>query len=134
MQRLKIILAAALLVVPALLPAPAALAAGSCARTHTVVAGETLSRIARRYETSVSVLQSLNGLRNPNRIFAGQSLCVQEQITTSIRYTVQRGDTLARIARAHGVNLQVLARVNNLADMNRIYVGQVLLIPEVTIQ
>lgn len=44
--------------------------------------------------------------------------------------TVQPGDTLARIARQYGVDLNVLATVNNLVNPNLIYPGQVLVIPE----
>lgn len=116
------------------LPMTAAQAAPNCATTHTVQQGETLARIARRYSTTISTLQSLNTISNVNRIYAGQVLCVQAQPATSIKYTVLRGDTLASIARRYGVDMYVLAQMNKLTNLNRIYVGQVLLIPEVTIQ
>lgn len=45
------------------------------------------------------------------------------------RYIVQRGDTLYRIARKCGATVAGLAMVNNLSNPNRIYVGQVLVIP-----
>lgn len=41
---------------------------------HVVQRGETLSRIAYRYGTSVSAIAAANGLRNPNFIYAGQRL------------------------------------------------------------
>lgn len=41
---------------------------------YTVQPGETLSSIARRYYTTVSLLVSLNNLSNPNRIYVGQRL------------------------------------------------------------
>lgn len=41
-------------------------------------------------------------------------------------YTVRSGDTLSGIAEAHGTTWETLARINNLSDPNRIYVGQVL--------
>ncbi|MCI0395779.1 MAG: LysM peptidoglycan-binding domain-containing protein [Chloroflexi bacterium] len=44
-------------------------------------------------------------------------------------YTIQPGDTLAEIAERFGVTLDALAQVNNIADINRIEVGQVLVIP-----
>jgi LysM repeat protein len=47
---------------------------------------------------------------------------------------VQPGDRLSRIAQRYGVNLWVLAQVNNIFNVNLIYVGQVLFIPDVTIQ
>lgn len=39
-------------------------------------------------------------------------------------YTVKRGDTLSRIARAHGVKYRDLARWNGIENPNRLRVGQ----------
>ena len=44
----------------------------------------------------------------------------------TIRYTVQRGDTLSQIARRSGHSVHDLAGWNNLADVNALEVGQVL--------
>lgn len=44
-------------------------------------------------------------------------------------YVVQPGDTLAEIAAQFGVDLQRLAQENNIIDIDRIEVGQVLTIP-----
>ena len=44
-------------------------------------------------------------------------------------YTVVRGDTLIQIADQHGIHLNDLVRVNNIADPTLIFVGQILLIP-----
>ncbi len=49
--------------------------------------------------------------------------------TFSVDYTVKRGDTLGRIARDLGVSVSTLADVNNLANPDLIYAGQVLTIP-----
>lgn len=49
--------------------------------------------------------------------------------TFSVDYTVKRGDTLGLIARDLGVSVSTLADVNNLANPNLIYPGQVLSIP-----
>jgi lysozyme len=102
--------------------------AATCAQYHTVQRGENLYRIGLRYNLSVTTLQSLNGLRDANRIYAGQSLCVKISNPT-VTYTVQRGDTLSRIARTYGVSVTALAQVNNIYNVNLIYVGQVLRIP-----
>lgn len=42
--------------------------------THTVKRGETLSSIAKKYGTTWQRLNSLNKLKNPNVIYAGQKL------------------------------------------------------------
>jgi soluble lytic murein transglycosylase-like protein len=38
--------------------------------------GDTLARIAERYHTTISALARLNGIRNVNLIYAGQTICV----------------------------------------------------------
>lgn len=42
--------------------------------THTVKKGDTLGAIARRYGTTVKVLQSLNSIKNANAISVGQKI------------------------------------------------------------
>ena len=46
----------------------------SSGSVHVVRRGETVASIARRYGTSVAAIAALNGLRNPNLIYAGQRL------------------------------------------------------------
>ena len=41
-------------------------------------------------------------------------------------YTVQKGDTLSKIAKANGTTVDALAKLNNISNVNLIYVGQVL--------
>lgn len=46
-----------------------------------------------------------------------------------MRYTVKRGDTLTKIAKDYGVTVEALAASNGLTNPNKIYVGQILLVP-----
>jgi spore germination protein len=130
---------ALILVLSALLfsiPTQAANAA-TCAQVHYVQQGQNLFRISLLYGTTVAELQRLNGLGSSTRIYAGTSLCVKADVLADPvgkSYVVQYGDTLSRISRAFGVNMDVLARVNNIFNVNRIYAGQVLSIPDFTIQ
>lgn len=48
----------------------------SCATTYKVRKGDALSNIARHYRVSVRELSKANGIKNPNRIYAGQRLCI----------------------------------------------------------
>ena len=45
---------------------------------YTVIRGDTLSAIARRYGTTVNELCKLNNISNPNLIYVGQKLKVKE--------------------------------------------------------
>lgn len=112
--------------------APAASAGGSgCGQFYTVRWGDTLYKIAVRFGTSVSALMNLNGITNPNKITAGQTICVKSggSVPWGFLYTIKRGDTLYSIASRYGWSVWYLASVNHISNPNRIYAGQVILIP-----
>ena len=46
----------------------------SAPQYYTIRSGDTLSEIAQRFGTSVSTLMSLNGISNPNLIYAGHKI------------------------------------------------------------
>lgn len=46
----------------------------------------------------------------------------------SVTYTVKRGDNLTKIAKAYGTTVNKIAKDNNIANPNKIYVGQKLVI------
>ena len=52
-------------------------APSSSAATYTIQSGDTLSGIAARYGTSVSSLVALNGIANPDVIYAGQTIRIR---------------------------------------------------------
>ncbi|WP_346216434.1 GH25 family lysozyme [Caldifermentibacillus hisashii] len=49
-----------------------------------------------------------------------------QSTSTTTTYTVKRGDTLSGIAAKYGTTVSNLASLNNIKNVNRIYVGQVL--------
>ena len=97
---------------------------------HKVRRGESLSVIASRYNTSVTQLVALNGLKSRHRIRTGQTLRLPfagESIPEGAdTYTVRKGDSLSEIASRSGISATKLMAMNNLPNKNRIYVGQVL--------
>ena len=113
---------------------------------YTVKSGDTLSGIANNYQTTVNTLARLNNLANPNLIYVGQRLLVQQaatpsqpqtttpstSTTTVATYTVKAGDTLGQIAANHQTSVNQLVQLNKLANPNLIYVGQVLTIKQAT--
>ncbi|MDR1620100.1 MAG: LysM peptidoglycan-binding domain-containing protein, partial [Clostridiales bacterium] len=46
-----------------------------------------------------------------------------------MQYTIRKGDSLGKIARAHGVDMNALAKANNISDVNKIRAGATLAIP-----
>ncbi len=97
---------------------------------YTVVRGDTLSSIARTFNTSVSVLADLNNISNPNLISVGEILKVPASSTPGVRiYTVVRGDTLSSIARRYNTSVLTLVAINNITNPNLISVGQTLTLP-----
>ena len=94
---------------------------------YVVKSGDTVYQIARRYSVSMDDIISANQLQNPNALSVGQALIIPSKET---RHTVRRGDTLYSIARRHDVSLQRLIAANpQIANPNRIYPGQTIVIP-----
>lgn len=99
---------------------------------YVVKAGDTLSEIAVKFNTTLSELVKLNNITNPNLIYPGQNLLIPSTVTSYRSYTVRSGDTLSEIAVKFGVTTESLARLNNISNPNLIYPGQILKIPTST--
>lgn len=136
-------------------PLEARLASVNPAATeHTVVSGDTLFNIARRYNVSVADLKTYNKL-NDNTVKLGQVIRVKPQAGNTLlaeavpapsaqdealakvssssipasgavpaEYVVQRGDTVYSIARRFGVNHADIQRWNDADQLTRLQPGQ----------
>jgi murein DD-endopeptidase MepM/ murein hydrolase activator NlpD len=105
---------------------------------HVVQRGETLFRIARQYGLTVNDLARLNSITDLNTIQVGQRLLVPTKssvVSQPQTHVVQPGETLQSIAQLYGLTAEQLASRNNIPNVNRIYVGQVLNItsPQATV-
>jgi len=87
--------------------------------SHQVRRGDTLSELAKKYNTSVRAIQRANGLSN-NRIKRGQTLTIPRGSTI---HTVRRGDNLSKIAKMYGTTVRSIKAKNNLRS-NTIRPGQ----------
>lgn len=106
---------------------------GTGSITYTVQRGNTLSQIANAYGVTVSHIVEMNDIQNPNLIYPGEKLRITQSTSTTLNpviqnnyYTVQRGDTLAGIARRYGVTVRYLVNLNGIQNPNLIYPGQLI--------
>lgn len=126
---------------------------------YTVVSGDTLSKIAAKYNTTVSELVKLNNISNPNLIYVGQKIILKAKTTETPKpveqpivekpvepvvekpvekptatveeeiYVVKAGDTLSKIAEKYGTTWKALAEYNKIENPNIIFVNQKIAIP-----
>ena len=107
--------------------------------TYIVMRGDTLKALANRFGTSMEVLISLNAeITNANVIYEGQRMIVPSGSgvpstpppASGQSYTVQRGDTLRKIADRLNTNVDAILKVNpQIYNPNLIYTGQVINLP-----
>jgi len=99
--------------------------------THRVRSGESLSVIARRYRVSVKDLQRWNNISDPGKLRAGATITVFHSpakpppaSSGTVKYVVQRGDSLWSIARKYNVKVTELKSWNSLGSNSMIQPGQ----------
>ncbi|MBC7236153.1 MAG: LysM peptidoglycan-binding domain-containing protein [Chloroflexi bacterium] len=105
--------------------------------TYTVLWGDNLTGIARRFGVSVEAIMAKNGLRNPNAIFVGQTLVIplgyEPQVTSTPQLTqhlVRPGENLSQIARRYHTSVaEILAQNPGLGNPNRLIPGTLLTVP-----
>lgn len=99
---------------------------------HVVQRGENLYRIALRYGLTIDQIANANGITNRGNILVGQRLIIPSanvvSTPTEISQThiVRAGESLSRIAQLYGMTTEALASLNNIANPNSLYIGQVL--------
>ncbi len=95
---------------------------------YVVKKGDTLYSIAKKYNTSVDNLKSINNIITDS-LAIGQiiKLPVQSNIGDN-SYIVKKGDSLYSIARTYNTSVDKLKEINNLTS-NALAIGQVLKLP-----
>ncbi len=107
---------------------------------HTVKKGDTLSRIAAKYRTSVDAIVKANKISRRRILNTGQKLKIplgrgsdmlsfEDNRLPSGQYRTKRGETLKIIAKKFNTNTTQLKRINNLTS-SLLYEGQILKVSE----
>lgn len=101
----------------------------SAVRNHRVKQGENLSTIARNYKVPVSSLQKMNDIGNPDLVYAGTYLTVEDvnkyhsptvfltsdynrEVIRGVYYRVGPGDSLYGIASKFNISVEQLRKWN----------------------
>lgn len=116
---------------------------------YTVRTGDTLSSIATKFNTTLEVLQTFNGLGQSDVIQVGQVIQIPAPGATpgptttarptetfmpgptpgTVLHVVQSGDTLLGISLRYGVPMNIIQKANDIKDPESIRAGQQLVIP-----
>ena len=91
---------------------------------YVIKSGDTVGKIAAAHGTTVGEIVAINGLSGGGwMIYAGETLMVPGATSTG-SYTVKAGDTVGKIAAAHGTTIEAIASASKLSDPDLIFVGQ----------
>jgi len=131
------IIAIAVAIAAALVSAQSLASAREGATAYLIQPGDTLLTIAGQTGVTMDKLISINAIKNPDVIIAGQTLQLQggaapsdqQAAAVSAKYTVKAGDTLWDIANANGLTVDALIKANTLGDADRLTIGQQLAVP-----
>ena len=107
---------------------------------HQVKSGESLWTISRKYGVGTKELARWNNMVPKDPLQTGRKLVIWQSKPISlasserdnrsvirwVAYTVRRGDSLARIADRFSVNVNEIAKWNNIDTRNYLKPGQVL--------
>lgn len=124
---------------------------------YKVKKGDSLDKIAKKHNTSISALLKLNNMKMKEPLYVGRVVRVlaREKDTRDARkttetkaahtnvesssaqgveevvvYKVKRGDSLDKIAKKHNTTISTLLKLNNMKLREALYVGRKLKIPD----
>ncbi|MSP13337.1 MAG: LysM peptidoglycan-binding domain-containing protein [Chloroflexi bacterium] len=112
---------------------------------YVIRPGDTLSRVALNYGTTIAAIQGINGISDPSHIYVGEILVIPVAAPAPVpvpipapfpgpipgpnTYVVRPGDTLGYIAIRYGTSVTAVQLANGIAYASLIYPGQVLVVP-----
>lgn len=98
---------------------------------YTIKPGDSLQKIAEKYNTVPAVLMDINNIYFPEELRAGMEIIVPNETEQYFNYyTIESGDSLYKIAQKYNINPTLLANLNGLNMEDYIYPNQQILIPK----
>ncbi len=102
-------------------------------KVYYVKAGDTLSGIAVKLNSTVAQLAQRNNISNPNFLQIGQTIKHSggyfDSAPTSFQYRVRSGDTLAKIATKFETSASAINKLNGFNENTTIYAKQLIRVP-----
>ena len=103
-----------------------------------VEVGDSLSKIAKRYDTTPEILAAINAICDVNQIYVGQKILLAgaefetddevDPEPISVTVLVEVGDSLSKIAKQYDTTVDDLMVTNDITDPNLLLVGQELVV------
>ncbi|MFW2178065.1 MULTISPECIES: LysM peptidoglycan-binding domain-containing protein [unclassified Moraxella] len=110
----------------------------TAATSYRVKDGDTLSSIAKQYDTTLQKLIEINNLKNANDVKIGDLIYLNDTRAIyyqgkTMTYVVQSGDSISSIARKFDTTTSTLSELND-GDLSQFRIGTKLTVPMQTIK
>ena len=106
---------------------------------YVVQSGDTLLAIAFGHQVSMAAIQLANEMGESQMVRLGETLTIPtekmdpDEIAFWVVHVVQAGETLSGIGDFYGVSANLVARINQVADVDAIHIDQKLVVPLTTL-
>ncbi len=98
---------------------------------YSIKEGENMENIAKKFNTDINTLKSLNNIYFDDQLRANMEIIVPKNKDQYFNYyVIEKGDSLYEIARKYNINPELLASMNGLNINDYIYPNQEILIPK----
>ena len=98
---------------------------------YTIISGDTLDSVARRYDTTIGVLERINGFNSNYVVLLGEQIVVPKMSQNPYQYyTVKKGDNMYEIAKDNDIDYNLLLQLNGLEKDDYIYPNQTIILPK----
>ena len=100
---------------------------------YTIIPGDSLFGLARRFNTTIEAIITVNPGIDPQNLQIGQQICIPVptagQCPGGFLYVIKAGDTFYSIARRFGTVVPALIAANPGINPDRLVIGQSICVP-----